>query len=372
MATSNDTNFDILTSWLIKIAENTARTRDAVEARGGAAGSKSGSDDESSKSRSERALEALGKRFESSLSRWSNTPVEKLINTSMDATMSKLNSSVSSALSTARGLANRGFSGTVEQARYDFAMEQLGKQFAAVMMPVMQGMTYFAEQVEKRFRGMSGSEQNRLMGMGLGAYAGLRLGGPLGALAGAALGGSLMGGDSAAGTTFGAAGGAYLGARVAGVPGAIAGATIAAVTSAPAHRPDERPFDYYNRMRAGKASVFDAVLATGGRSLSVTFGDAARALGMDTDVGRPAAPRRPEPPRAVTPYNPNMVEAGGTYFEMQKGVTRATAGDGVSEDGGPLKPIFDALLQVIGLLAQLVGLAGGTPALVPTSASGSS
>jgi hypothetical protein len=255
MSASNDTNFDNLTSWLIKIAENTARTRDSVEGRGGFGSGKSGADDESSKGRAERALEALGKRLESVLSRGGNTPGEKPIDVSMGAAMSTLSSGVSSLLGTSRGLANHGFFGTTEQA-------------------------------ERRTRGPSGIGQERLFGTGVGGAIGYRVGGPIGTLAGGMIGNLFAGG--------GMWGAALLGALE-------------------------------------------------------TAGDAPR--------------------RDVTPYNPNMVEAGGTYFKMREGVIRATAGTGAEDD--PHKQCADFLLQIISLLGQLVGItSGGTVAPAPVAATG--
>ncbi len=368
MAVSIDTHFDVVTSWLIKVAENTARIRDSVMKPG--AGGPAG-ESESSKSRTERALKALGDRFESTLARWQRTPVEQLITSAIDTSMHRLESGITSALSTARGLANRGFSGTVEGARYDYAMEQLSRQFAAVMQPVMQGLTYFTEQIERRMRMMSGGEQNRLLGAGVGAYVGLRAAGPLGAIAGAMLGGVAAGDPYSHDAVRGTAAGAYAGFRIAGPIGALFGGATGAAAGAPSHRPGEGPFEYYSRMRAEGSSRLGATLEMSGHSLAVLFGGIGRGLGMSTDMGRPVpapAPRREEPRRDVTPWNPNMMEAGGTHFEIQKGVIRATAGEG--EDAGPLKPFFDGMLQIIGLLAQLVGLAGGTPAPVPASGAG--
>src|SRR5437764_487222 len=54
------------------------------------------------------------------------------------------------------GLAARGFSGTVEQAGMSFAMEQLGRQIAAVFSPVVQGLTWLTNRMTMRLAAASG------------------------------------------------------------------------------------------------------------------------------------------------------------------------------------------------------------------------
>ena len=154
MATPAET--DALLVWLREIAKNTAETRNAVMGRGGSAPSAAAQTDTGT--RFERATEALARRFESALARWQRTPVEGLVNSAFNTVTQKLDQVAGTLLNNARGLANRGFQGTLEGARFDYAMERLSRQFAAVMMPIMQGMTYFAEQIESRMRRMGGAE----------------------------------------------------------------------------------------------------------------------------------------------------------------------------------------------------------------------
>jgi hypothetical protein len=340
MAISNDTNYstDILQSWLQKIAENTARMRDAMGINGGGGG---GSTDKAREDgKQESRFEKLGKRIEQALA-----------------------SQVGARLAQAQGLANRGFGGTVEGARHDFAMEQLGRQFAAVMMPVMQAATYLATQIEQRMRMMNGGEQNRLMGGLLGAGIGMRYG-PLGAFAGGMLGMTAMDGGGTNDSLRGAAAGAYLGWRTGGPWGAAAGLFAGGVAGAPAHRGDERPFDYYDRLRREGSSRFGAVWATGMRAVGVRVGAVDEAPGGVIGMGRRAAT---DAHREVTPFTSQMEDPGATYMRAQEAMIRATAGAGFEADGGPLKPVVDALLMIFDLLASVVRTEGGG-AIAPAGA----
>jgi len=327
--------------WLRQIEENTRRTRDAAEGRGRGAGGGSGA-----------AGGVAAHQFDRLIARLEGAVI----------------GGIAGRLGQARGLANRGFGNTVESAKLDYAMEQLGRQFAAVMSPVISAMTYGATEIEKRMRMMGGNEQNRLLGAGIGAMLGLRFG-PLGALAGAGLGSILMGGrdpyqrHNSSDVFTGMAAGAYAGWRVGGPVGAFVGGVAGGIAGAPAHRPGERPFDYYDRLRSEGASRLSA-------GFSTAFRAAGRFVGAVDDAGAAiGGGRRPDDRRRdVTVYNPDMKEVGGTAFDIQKLVTRATAGDGAEEDGGPLKPVMDVLIAIFDLLSGALGGGGGGGALAPAGA----
>ncbi len=65
------------------------------------------------------------------------------------------------------------------------------------------------------------------------------------------------------------------------------------------------------------------------------------------DANAVAAPRRD-----VTPFSADMTTAGEQYFQFQRSIIRATAGEGY-EDGGPLKPIVDMLLKIFDVLVSI-------------------
>lgn len=310
-------SLDNLQDWLIAISTHTREMKEALQGRAGAA-SPTKSTDESS------LADRLGKRIEEAM-----------------------RSGLATGLGQARSLAARGFAGTAEQAQNQYQMDMLGRQFAAVMMPVMQGMTYLAAQVEMRMRGMSGSEQNRLMGGIIGGGLGLRYGGAAGGLAGFALGSAVLG-DGPGGSLSGAAAGAYLGYRAGGPIGAGLGALAGGAAGSPGHYEGERPSEYYARLRAAGGSRAGAAFDMSLHSLSAMWG------------GRGSP--RPEPRRDVTPFQAEMMEAGGTAARVQENLIRATAGPGY-EDAGVFKPIIDVLLLI---LNQLIVSSGGTP--VPLSA----
>lgn len=315
---------DHLEDWLIKIAEHTRMTREALEGRAAGAGAPRASP--------EALLDRVGRRVEQAVAQ-----------------------GLAARVSQAQGLAQRGFGGTVEQARFDYAMDQLSKQFAAVMRPILDGMTYAAVQIERRMRAMGGAEQNRLMGGIVGAGLGFGLlGGARGGVGGALLGMGVLG-DS---PTLGAAGGALLGSRL-GPVGAVVGGIGGAIASA-------RYGDLYEMYKRdvardlGGSSVLSrgiAGLSAAGASVfdAVTGGSATESL---VARGR-LAPRggTPEPPRAVTPFQAQMGDAGSTYFRMQEAMIRTTAGADF-EDGGPFKPVIDVGLAI---LDQLIRMGGGTP-----------
>lgn len=324
MATNQD-----LEDWLIKIAEHTRMTREALEGKGPAA--------QNAEKKQTTLFDRLGKRIEQGMA-----------------------AAVAQRVAQAQQLANRGFQGTVEQARYDYAMEQLSKQFAAVMKPVLDGFTFAAVQIERRMRSLGGSEQNRLMGGILGAAAGLRFGGPFGALMGGMAGSLAMG--EATGrydATMGGLSGAYAGARVAGPYGAAVGAVGGAVAGGGSG-------DYYRMYRREAARDLGgphfgaraaAFLAAGGATVAdMVSGGAIR--DHVTSTGRMTAEdRRMAPPgsparRDVTPFQAQMVGAGETAMRIQEAMIRTTAGADF-EDGGPFKPLIDLGLKILDVLLRI-------------------
>jgi hypothetical protein len=335
---SQQRQLDYLEDWLIALVQQTKRTNELLEAQ-----ARPGSKTET---REEWRIEKLGKRIESALA-----------------------NQLSSRLNQAQGLANRGFSGTVEQARMDYAMEQLGRQFAAVMKPVMDALTYGAVQIEMRMRRMSGSEQNGLLGLGVGAFAGRMIGGTSGMLAGGLIGSALTGrgGDSNS-ALMGALVGGWAGFKASGGnPFATLGAAaIGGVSSS----------GDYGRFRASGSSRLGAALGALGSNIA----DVAEILpGMPE--GRVEDWRRRSdrlyrgagggeaPRRDVTPFSSEMMDAGGTYFAIQRSMIRATAGPGFEEDS-PLKPIIDGMITIIEWLMKIAGVDAGTAPMSATTARG--
>jgi hypothetical protein len=261
-----------------------------------------------------------------------------------------------------RGLNQRGMSGTLEQAQFDYAREQLSRQVAAVFLPVTQAMTYFMSRLETQMRGMSGAEQNRLLGAGLGGYAGYRLGGPLGAAGGMLAGSALAGGGTDRDLASLGLGAALIGGRLGGAHAAIPGAAAA--------------YHFGSRYAADNVSTGsrygDLALRSGLDALNPLgpAGAAALDFAVPRAGGLAAAGlgARGAERRDVTPFNPVMMEAGGTAERIQQGIIRATAGDGYEEDGGPLAPIANALLEITALLRELVGVVGGNTAPAARSA----
>lgn len=353
---------DDLNDWLQTITGLTFDSRAYLESiskrSGGTGGGGSGSGAGPSRDWPQRlddAIERFGRRIETAIGRLG-----------------------SFALSQTQQLTRRGFGGTVEGARFDYAMEQLSRQMAAVFMPILNGMTYLAARVEREMRGMTGGQQNQVMGGLIGAGVGMRLAGGLGVIPGAFLGAGLMaqGGDQTSGL-IGAAAGGLIGARMGGLPGAAAGAAAGYI----AERGD------YGRLRASGegrgASFAGAAAATlgdmadvgsavfpltapaywGARALGFEgFGATARhAMGADitgTTIGLGAAGAR-DPHRDVTPFQAQMGEAGSGFFRMQESMIRVTAGAEFQADAGPLKPIIDLLIECVQWLRTLAGGGGG-------------
>lgn len=262
-----------------------------------------------------------------------------------------------------RSIANRGFGGTLESARLDYALEQLGRQFAAVMKPVFDGMTYAAAEVDRRFRTLNGTEQNRLLGTALGAGIGLRYGGLLGALAGGAVGSLAMaeGRPTGEDRLMGIGAGAYAGFRLGGLPGAVLGGAAGAVGTSG---------DYARMREAGKSRFASGVvsLAAGMYEAPHTlFGTGPAPLDEARrrwDDRRPKPPG-PEPHRDVTPFSADPLAAGGTADLVQKALIRATAGEGF-EESSPFRPVIDAIMMVFDVLMKI--WTGGSYTPPPRSA----
>jgi hypothetical protein len=369
-----ESRLEVMTRWLEKVAENTAAIKNAA-GKGGGAGSPGAAPGDPPGERFERAMDALGKRFEGALQRWARTPVEKLVNASFDKATQVLNTATNTVIGQGRGLVARGMSGTLEQAQNSFALDMLGRQLAAIFLPVTQGLTYLTNQMTMRLASLSGAGQDRIMGAGLGAIAGGHLGGPMGAVAGAAAGSMLMGGGGVGSwerTAAGAGVGAYVGGRLAGLPGAAGGAVVGAAGAAA-----DGIGGTYTDLRARGHSMLGAGARAGfaamhdaGPTGFLRFG--ARALtGVDPPVGgrslvglpadRPAAPAAAR--REVTPFSADMTNAGEQHFQIQRQMIRATAGEGF-EDGGEFKWAADLLLKIIDILLKIQD-----PRYVPPAAS---
>jgi hypothetical protein len=348
-----------LQDWLIKIADHTRMTREAVERR-----------DESAR------------REQSGSPPWVDAFARRLEATLGAATVS--------ALSRVQGLASRGLAGTVDQTAKDYAFDQLGRQLAAVFQPVTQAMTYFATQLARGMSSWSGDDQNRMLAIGIGARVGYGLGGARGAMGGAALG--YGAGDSGPSAPYaGAVGGA-----IAGAPGGVYGAAAGALIGWGAARGD---FGAMKRRGDGDAvSAAGTALTTLGdfadyaagynpltaapywglRSMGLSsYGDMARWTmgipGRDGGVlsgpegpgsggwmARRAAAATAAPRRDVTPFDAQMVDVGATAMKIQEQVIKATAGAG--DDGGPLKFFADKMLEIIRLLSILAGVPSAAPA----------
>ena len=262
--------------------------------------------------------------------------------------------------------ARSGFSGTVEQARNDYARERLGRQFAGVMSPVLNAMTYATTEIERRMRGMGSAEQNRLMGAIVGGGLGMRYG-PLGAIAGAGLGALAMDGSGGAPSTsdrlMAIGAGAYAGYRIGGPVGAAAGAGAGAAATSGDYRM-MRDLGASRGLAALSSASFAAVDVVS--AIGSPFGmtnplDDARLRGQLEVRRRQINRTAPEEPRRdVTPFQTEMTEAGGLAGRIQQGIIRATAGAGFEEDGGPFKPLIDLGLKIYDVLALILLQAGGT------------
>jgi hypothetical protein len=365
-----------LESWLQAITQNTGAAADCLRRteslllNGSGTGTPGPAPDrgESDKiaTRWERASDALGRRFEGALARWNRTPVETIINGALDRSTQALGNIISGSLNQARGLAQRGLSGTVEQARLDYSMEQLSRQFAAILMPLTNGLTYFTARLTDMMAGLKGSQQNRLLGAGLGAVVGGRVGGPMGALVGGGIGAMALGAPSENDRWLGAGAGLAIGARLAGPIGAAIGAPIGyAVGSGDYGRRREMGDSRFGAgARAAGVALLDTGEAPAMKVLRSALGisspaDMARdGMGIRPGAlaaGAAAAAARPDPRRDVTPFQAEMGDPGAAYFRAQVGAIRATAGADF-EDAGPLKPVLDMMLEIIKILARIAGV----------------
>lgn len=129
---------------------------------------------------------------------------------------------VSIMAATGLGLAKQGFSGTVEQAKFDLEMKMLSRELAGIMKPVMEVMTKGARFIRRLLEGLGGNGQNIVMG-------GLLLGGTA-ASAWAARGGmSMLGmlGTRAATPAMAAAASSGAGSLATQAGGAAAGGAAA-------------------------------------------------------------------------------------------------------------------------------------------------
>lgn len=202
------------------------------------------------------------------------------------------------------------------------------------------------------------NQQNGIMGAVLGAGIGARFGGVPGALLGFTAGSAFMGGGSTTGAMTGAGAGAWLGFRTAGPVGALFGAVGGAAASAPRSYADEKPSEYYTRMREAGASKVGAVFSTGAEAVSRLFG------GSTTPGAPPAAGPPPAPRREVTPFSADPLAAGGTADLIQKALIRATAGADF-EENNPMKPLIDIGIRAIEIL---IAIATSSGVAVPASA----
>lgn len=313
---SAERQLEYLEDWLVTLVQLNKRMAESLER-------KERSDKSTADPKQDWYIEKLGKRLEGALA-----------------------SQLSSRLNQAQALANRGFSGTVEAARMDYAMEQLGRQFAAVMKPVMDALTYGAVQIEARMRRMSGGDQNALLGMGIGAFAGRMVGGLPGMLAGGLLGSAMMGTPSNERAALAGYGMAAVGGRLGGLPGAIPGLAAGGYFSS-------RAAEEATSSPTGRLAIASLRRATPmGAMLDSVMG---------SPRSGPAAAPAATPRRDVTPFQSDMMDAGGTYFAIQKAMIRATAGAEFEEDN-PLKPIVDMLLDIVKLLGRLAGVDFAEPA----------
>lgn len=241
---------------------------------------------------------------------------------------------------TAAGLATRGFAGTADSARLNFAMDRLAAQMAAVFQPVIQGMTYAASRMTVVMRSLNGDQQNRLLKTGLGTMAGYALGGAPGALAGGLVGAGLGGGSP----MLAAAGGALLGYRIGGPIGAAVGGTAAALAATPSIQTDEKPFEYYKRMRDQGGSRLGSAFSVATAAVNRLFGE---------DEVAPPPPGAPPTPRREAPIKFQVAEeeAGGAARRIQEAVMLTTSGQ--DADGGPYKEAIDTIIE---LLAKIAGV----------------
>ncbi len=123
------------------------------------------------------------------------------------------------------GLANRGFRGTVEQARFNAAMDQASRQVAGLFKPAMDTATKGIEKFSSYMKGLNGNQQNAVGAVtGVAAlYAGYRGVAGLAARAFGMAGGAGAAGAGAAGVGSGAVTAGTVGAAAGGIRGKLGG-----------------------------------------------------------------------------------------------------------------------------------------------------
>lgn len=251
-------------------------------------------------------------------------------------------------------LAAKGFQNTYAGARLGYETDRLSRQLAAVFQPVVQAMTYLSAKLADGLGRIDLQAQNRLMNGVLGATAGLFLGGPRAALVGGVLG-TIAGPGSGSGRNdalLGAAAGAYAGFRVGGAAGALIGGAAGAALAGPRDRLDAA-------LTGGLAGAGLGLLLGG--PLGLLIGGAAGAaggalLGPDPGDGLAAVAGRGPRREAPVPFSAAEEEAGGAARRFQEVIARMNPDGTLTEDAGPLKPIVDALLTIIELLAKIAGV----------------
>jgi hypothetical protein len=255
-----------------------------------------------------------------------------------------------------------GFSGTVEWNRLRLEIELVSRELAGAFRPAVEWATRAMNQLRMKMEGMSERQQNGLLlgGLALGGLATLGL--ARAGIGAVGLGGAAraIGGLGAAGGALAAhglmtdnpmtagLGGAAIGWRVGGPIGALALGTASAAAAAPAHRPGERPFDYYDRMRGEGASRFGAGFATGARAIATLFGATAK---------EPGAPGAASDRRRVTIADAGFEGVGSARDRLTTALALVDANTSEKSERDILADIWKLLKETI---------AGGGPAPRPT------
>lgn len=270
---------------------------------------------------------------------------------------------------TATGLAKRGFDGTADMARFNFALDRLAGQMAAVFQPVIQGLTYGANQLTRVMRSLNGNQQDRLLNTALGTGIGYAMGGPGGAIIGGIFGNQFNQRDIGPGGVALATGaGALGGFKIGGPVGAALGGGAAFFGASGIG-------DYYDALRGSGFSRAGAGFTAAGMAYTGTVENTARSLldGIGVDVsnvrriipkqsdvigdnlitgiinGTTAGNGRREAPLR---FQPNEQEVGAAAAAIQQMVMLTTSGQSAA-DGGPYK---DAIDTIINLLARIAGV----------------
>lgn len=236
--------------------------------------------------------------------------------------------------------ARQGMEGTAELAAFRNEVALAQRSLAGAFKPALEGATSAATRVRRVFDGLSGSEQNMVMG---GTFMAMLAGGGLMArmannISHRALGaglGTLAFGGGGMGSVFGQAAGAYAGSRGFGRWGGplAVGAAVAAYTASEA---GANPNDSYYMLHrnAGHSKV-----ASGVRGFADTVGDA---VGISSFTGIDAKSElRASRVRDVNadPYKDE------SFYRM-----RREAGESKLSAGG--FGMFDSLGEFVGLLGE--------------------